>query len=81
MTIINMPHQLYAGGLQARDIYPEVKKYFYKKNSDNTSGTDNTLHGRGRAVNQGITLQTEKESETGSDLMCHVFVLKMQWST
>ena len=36
MTIINMPHQLYAGGLQARDIYPELKKYFYKKNSDVT---------------------------------------------
>ena len=36
MTINGMPHQLYAGGLQARDIYPELKKYFYKENSDVT---------------------------------------------
>ena len=29
LTIINgMPHQLLATGLQARDIYPELKKYF-----------------------------------------------------
>ena len=31
-----MPHQLYVGGLQARDIYPELKKYFYKENCDVT---------------------------------------------
>ena len=31
-----MPHQLYAGGLKARDIYPELKKYFCKENSDVT---------------------------------------------
>ena len=61
-----MPHQLFAAGLQARDIYPELKKYFYKDNSNVTwegylttkfglwidarSSTDNTLHGSGRAV-------------------------------
>ena len=61
-----MPHQLFAAGLQARDIYPELKKYFYKENSsvtwedflttkfglwiDTLSITDNTLHGSGRAV-------------------------------
>ena len=28
--------QLYRAGLQARDIYPELKKYFYKENSDVT---------------------------------------------
>ena len=28
--------QLYRAGLQARDIYPELKKYFYKGNSDVT---------------------------------------------
>ena len=27
-TINGMPHQLLAAGLQARDIYPELKKYF-----------------------------------------------------
>ena len=28
VTITGMPHQLYAGGLQARDSYPELRKYF-----------------------------------------------------
>ena len=36
VSINGMPHQLYAGGLKARDIYPELKKYFYKENSDVT---------------------------------------------
>ena len=61
-----MHHQLFAAGLQARDIYPELEKYFYKENSDVTleeflttkfglwidtrSSTDNTLHGSGRVV-------------------------------
>ena len=65
-TINGMPHQLFAAGLQARDIYPELKKYFYKEHSnvtweeflttefglwkDTRSSTDNTLHGSGRAV-------------------------------
>ena len=31
-----MPHQLYMGGLKARDIYTELKKYFYKENFDVT---------------------------------------------
>ena len=29
-----MSHRLYRTGLGARDIYPELKKYFYKENSD-----------------------------------------------
>ena len=61
-----MPHQLFAAGLQATDIYPELKKYFYKENSNVTweeflttkfglwidirSTTDSTLHGSGRIV-------------------------------
>ena len=35
-TINRMPHQLFAAGLQARDIYPELKKYFYQENSNVT---------------------------------------------
>ena len=66
VTINGMPYQLFAAGLQAREIYPELKKYFYKENSDVTwedflttkfaiwidtrSSIDNTLHGSGRAV-------------------------------
>ena len=30
------PHQLFEAGLQARDIYPELKKFFYKKHSNLT---------------------------------------------
>ena len=35
-TINRMLHQLFAAGLQARDIYPELKKYFYQENSNVT---------------------------------------------
>ena len=61
-----MPHQLFPAGLQAREIYPELKKNFYKENSDVTwedflttkfalwidtrSSIDNTIHGSGRAL-------------------------------
>ena len=66
VTINGMPHQLFAAGLQPRDIYPELKNYFYKENSnvtwdeflttkfglwiDTRLSTNNTLHGSGRAV-------------------------------
>ena len=72
VKINSMPHQLFAAGLQAREIYPELKKYFYKENSDVTwedflttkfalwidthSSTNNTLHGIGRAVEKSGTL-------------------------
>ena len=36
VTINGMPHQLFAAGLQSRDIYPELKKYFYKEHSNVT---------------------------------------------
>ena len=61
-----MPHQLFTASLQARDIYPELKNYFYKQKSnviweeflttksglwiDKRLSTDNTFHGSGRAV-------------------------------
>ena len=66
VTINDMPHQLFAAGIQARDIYRELKKYFYKENSnvtwkdflttkfglwiDTRSSTNITLHGSSRAV-------------------------------
>ena len=65
-TIDVIPHQLFAVSLPARDICPELKKYFYKENSnvtweeflttkfglwiDRRRTTDNTLHGSSRAV-------------------------------
>ena len=30
-TINGIPHQLFAASLQVRDIYPELKKYFYRE--------------------------------------------------
>ena len=84
-----MPRQLFAAGLQARDIYPELKKYFYKENSnvtweeffttkswiDTRSNTDNTLDGSGRAAEKGvILLQIEKAAEASNgDRTCYVF--------
>ena len=66
LTINGMPHQLFAAGLQAREIYPELGKDFYKENSnvtwkpflttkfalwiDTRSSTSNALYGSGRAV-------------------------------
>ena len=65
-TINGMPHHLFAAGLQARDIYPEIKKYCYREHSnmtweefflkkfglwiDTRSSTNITLHVSGRAV-------------------------------
>ena len=37
LVVINgMPHKIFVAELQAREIYPELKKYFYKENSDVT---------------------------------------------
>ena len=93
VTINGMPHQLYKDDLGARDIYPELKKYFYKETSDvnheelsstkfglwidTCPSTENTLHGDGRVMKQGIVLQTEKASEGGGGhLMCYAFSLE-----
>ena len=43
---------------------------------DTRSSNDSSLHGSGRAVNQGITLQIKKASKTGGDLMCYVLSLE-----
>ena len=94
-TINGMPHQLFA----ARDIYPELKKYFYRERSnvtwgelltakfglwiDTRSSANNTLHGRGRAVEKsGILLQIEKATGTsGGDLNATYLALKIRWLT
>ena len=71
-TINGIPHQLFAAVLQARDIYPKLKKYFYKEHSnvtweeflmtifglwiDTCSSTDNTFHGSGRVVEKSDIL-------------------------
>ena len=36
VAINGMPYQLHASGLQARNVYPELNKNFYKENSDVT---------------------------------------------
>ena len=61
-----MPHEIFVGGLLARDIYPEIQKYFYREHSnvtreeflttkfglwiDTRSSTDNALHSSGGTV-------------------------------
>ena len=86
-----MSHQLFAGDLLATDIYPELKKYFYREHSNITWGEflttkfglwidtrSNTLHGSGKVVEKsGILLQIKKVPETsGGDLTCYVFSLE-----
>ena len=82
-TINGMPHQLFAAGLQAIGIYPELKKYFYKEHSnvtweeilttkfglwiDTRSSTDNTLHGSGRAVGKSSILLQIEKAAESSD--------------
>ena len=64
--------QLFRHGLQARNIYPELKKYFYKENSDVTweefltakfalwidtrSRTNNILYGSNKAIEKRVIL-------------------------
>ena len=82
-TIKDMPHQLFAAGLQARDIYPKLKKYFYKENSnvtwkeflttkfrkwiDTRSSTDNMLYGSSRAVGKSGILLQIEKEPETSD--------------
>ena len=72
VTINGMPYQLFATGLQAREIYPELEKSFYEESSDVTwedflttkfalwidtrLSIDNKLHGSGRAVEKSGVL-------------------------
>ena len=78
VTITCMPHHPFATALQAREIYPELKKYFYQENSDLTweyflttkfalwidtlSSIDNTLHGSDRAVEKKWYIPPERKS-------------------
>ena len=71
-TINRMLYQLFAVGIQARDIYPELRKHFYKKHPnlameeflaakfglriDTRSSNDNTFHGSGRVVEKSSIL-------------------------
>ena len=74
--------QLYRAGLQDRDIYPELKKYFYKGNSDVTwdeflmtkfalwldtrSSTNNIFHSSGRAVEKSGILLQTEKAPEAS---------------
>ena len=74
--------QLYRAGLQARDIYRELKKYLYKEHSDvswegflttkfalwidTRSSTNNILHGSGKAVEKSGILLQIKKAPEAS---------------
>ena len=68
--INGIPLQFYRARLQARDIYPELKIYFYKENSDVTwegfltttfalwidtrSSASNIPHGSGKTIEKSV---------------------------
>ena len=82
VTINGMPHQLFAAGLGAKDIYPELKQYIYKEHVnvtweellttkfglwiDTRWSTNNTLHGSGRAVEKSYILLQIEKSPEAS---------------
>ena len=89
-----MPHQLFAAGLQARDIYPELQEYFYKENSNvtwedflpkkiwvmdrHTSITDNTLNGSGRAVEKSGILLQIEKAPEASNGGLKCYVFSLE---
>ena len=87
-TINSMSDQLFAAGLHARNIYPEIKNYFYKEHSnliweeflttklglwvELLPSTD--IEVVGQWEKNGILLQIEKVAESSDiDLICYVF--------
>ena len=94
VTINRMPHQLFAAGLQARNIYPEIKKYFYREHSnviweeflitkfglwiDTRSSTDNTLHGSGRTVKKVVYCFRSKKHLRLVTMILHVTCLVLK---
>ena len=83
VTINGMPQQVFAAGLQARDIYPELINYFYREHSnltweefsttnfwlwiDTRSSTDNTLHSSDRAVEKSGMLLQIEKASEASN--------------
>ena len=81
--MIGDPHQLVKAGLRDEDIYPKLKKYFYKEHLivswevflttkfcmwvDPRSDTANTLHGSGRVVQKIGILLQIKKAAESSD--------------
>ena len=82
-AINRMPHKLFEASLQARDIYPELRRYFYKEHSNVTweeflttkiglwintrSSVDNTLHGSVRAVEKSGILLQIEKAAESND--------------
>ena len=84
-----MSHQLFTAVLQAREIYSELKKYFYKEHSNVTweefltikSGlsidTRSSIDSSRAVKKSDILLQIEKGPEVrNGDRTCHVFSLE-----
>ena len=84
----------FAAGLQARDIYPELKQYFYKEHSnvtwegfltakfglwiDTRSSTDNTLHGSGIAVEKSGILLQTEKAPEASNVDLTCYVFSLE---
>ena len=89
-----MPHQLFAAGLQARDIFPELKIFFYREHYnvtweefltkkyglwvDTRSSTNNTLHGSGRAIEKSGILLQIEKVAETSDGDLTCYVFRLE---
>ena len=94
VTINCMSHHLFTAGLQARGIYPELKKYFYREHFnvtweefltikfelwiDTRLSTNNIFHGSGRAVKNSSILLQIEKAPETSNCD-YVFSLETQW--
>ena len=73
--INGMPHQLFAGGLKARGIYPEIKKNFYREHSNVTwEEFLTTKHPSQQWQDSGkyITSDQKAPEASNEDLTCYV---------
>ena len=94
VTINGMPHQLFAAGLQARDIYPELSKHFYREHSnvtweeflttkfglwiDTHSITNNNLYGSCRTVEKVVYCFRSKKQQTPVVVILHAMYLALK---
>ena len=93
VSIDGNPHQIFKGGLTSKDIYTELKRYFYHPHSDvnfgeflttkfglwidTRSSQENALHGSGKTVLGTIKLQIDKIPET-TDGTLTCYIFKIQ---
>ena len=92
VVIGGIPHKIFKGSILPWNMYPEICKKFYQKDSDvsfkkyitskyvlwieTRLSVDNKLHGSGRLVNSVIKLQINKVAEISGNLTCYIFAIQ-----